>query len=229
MRSTWSSGMASSAVAPTDDDPTRRPSINTSVWPALAPRRNAPDVAPAPPLIVTSTPGCRWSSCGRLCAPLRRISSAWMTVRSASRSEIGCGVRDCRHHDRIEHGRLGRRSGLRVRRNGGDGGGKHDETDARCVTCALRARWSCGWHDVGLRVAPCIPARHWLMGTARRYIGARTSRARGNAASTERQRPGATPPALRSPIRRAAKRRAEPGRRPVSGLSLADRLCLPTA
>ena len=127
--------------------------------------------------------------------PLQQLRQA---LRAAAQDFVGLDDRQvgeqigdrlwrprCRHDDRIEHGRLGRRSGLRVRRNGGDGGGKYDETNARCVTYALRARWSGGWHGGGLRVAPCIPARHWLMGTARRYIGARTSRARGNAASTQ--------------------------------------------
>jgi hypothetical protein len=94
MRSTWSSGIASSEVAPVEDEPTRRPSTRTRVWPALAPRMKTADVLPGPPLMLTSTPGWRCRSCGTLCAALRRISSSPITVTSASRSAMGCGVRD---------------------------------------------------------------------------------------------------------------------------------------
>ena len=76
MRSIWSRGIASSVVEPADDEPTRSPSINTSVWPRLAPRSNAPDTEPGPPFCTISKPGCRCSSSARLCTPLRRISSA---------------------------------------------------------------------------------------------------------------------------------------------------------
>ena len=104
MRSIWSSGIASSEVAPTDDEPTRKPSISTSVCPRLAPRRNAPDVEPGPPFIVISTPGWRCRSSVRLCAPLRMISSRPITVTSARRSAMGCCLRGSGHRDGREVG-----------------------------------------------------------------------------------------------------------------------------
>ena len=83
MRSICSSGIASSVVAPVVDDEMRRPSTSTSVWFAFAPRMNAPLTPARPPFIVISTPGWRCSSCARLSAPLRAISSALITVTSA--------------------------------------------------------------------------------------------------------------------------------------------------
>ncbi len=93
MRSIWSSGIASSVVAPDDDEPARKPSISTSVCPRFAPRSSAPDTEPGPPFCTISTPGCRCSNSARLCTPLRRISSVPITVTSASTSAIGCDAR----------------------------------------------------------------------------------------------------------------------------------------
>ena len=94
MRSTWSSGMASSDVAPALDEAILMPSISTSVWPRFAPRRKIPDSEPGPPFWVISTAGWRCRSSVRLCAPARAISAAPITVTSARTSAIGCEPRD---------------------------------------------------------------------------------------------------------------------------------------
>ncbi len=93
MWSIWSSGIASSAAVPEVDEPTRRPSISTSVWLLLAPRRKTPLVEAGPPFMMISTPGRRRSSSARLCAPARAISSGPITVTSATSSDQGCGAR----------------------------------------------------------------------------------------------------------------------------------------
>ena len=51
MRSIASSGIASSDVAPADDEATRTPSISTSVCPRLAPRRKTPDTDAGPAVL----------------------------------------------------------------------------------------------------------------------------------------------------------------------------------
>ena len=94
MRSICSGGIASSAVAPLDAEATRMPSISTSVCAAFAPRRNTPAVAPGPPFWTISTPGWRCSNATMPCAPPRAISSASITVTSATRSSSRCGERD---------------------------------------------------------------------------------------------------------------------------------------
>ena len=95
MRSIWSSGIASSDVAPRRRraDAQRRRSARAS---GRGSRRAGTrrTCAPGPPFCTISTPGCRCSSSARLCAPPRAISSAPITVTSASSSGIGCGFRD---------------------------------------------------------------------------------------------------------------------------------------
>ena len=93
MRSTWSSGIASSVGAPTVDDDTRSPSTRSTVWPRFAPRRNTPEVAPGPPFWTISTPGWPCRSSAKLRAPEAAIASASITVRSAVSVAIGCGMR----------------------------------------------------------------------------------------------------------------------------------------
>ncbi len=196
MWSIWSSGIASSVVAPADDDPARRPSISTSVWPRLAPRRSAPDTEPGPPFFTISTPGCRCSSSARLCTPLRRISSPPITVTSASTSAIGCDARAA--VTTIGSSVVGRGCAL-CAWHGTAAAHVHRKRNA-----CDRALEKSGTDIGALRVAPCIPARQWVdekRGGHRTCRSARPSHERKVRASGGAPAAAATPSALRSPIR----------------------------
>ena len=148
MRSIWSSGIASIAAAPEDADAIRSPSMSTSVWAALAPRRKMPDVPPGPPFWTISTPLWRCRSSARLCAPLRRISSESMTVTSARRSVTRCGMRDAVTATRS----MG--SATDCAPAGARPHGCGDDQDARAVSAADERRLHGRLHD-----GPRIPAR----------------------------------------------------------------------
>jgi hypothetical protein len=93
MRSIESSATPPSAAAPVSAVFRRTPSISTSVWLELVPRRNSEAWLPGPPVRANSTPACRPSSS---ISPGVCEDSIWrrvITVADGSESTSRCSVR----------------------------------------------------------------------------------------------------------------------------------------
>ncbi|MFO1425833.1 MAG: hypothetical protein U1F11_02445 [Steroidobacteraceae bacterium] len=93
MRSTCSSGMSWNEASPALVEPTRTPSMSTSVWSDSAPRTNTVLGLPMPPLLVTETPATPRSSSSTSCAWRRSMVVRSMTVTEASVLASGSGTR----------------------------------------------------------------------------------------------------------------------------------------
>jgi hypothetical protein len=93
MRSICASGRCSSALVPVVAELTRTPSISTTTWLVLLPRRNTPLGCPGPPVMLSSAPAWRCSSSARPTGPARAIWSASITTRSATGLSAACGTR----------------------------------------------------------------------------------------------------------------------------------------
>ena len=149
MRSIWSSGIASSVAAPTVDDETRNPSTRTH---RLAAIRAAQEHARRSSRVRRSgrsrRPAGRCRSSAKLSAPRCAISSASITVTSATSVAIGCGMRARRHHDRVEL--RDRRRGHRLRRRK-----RRPEQSRPARAPAGHRRWAGGRFDPWHRVSPC--------------------------------------------------------------------------
>ena len=93
MRSICDSGMASNAFVPALAELTRTPSISSTTWLALLPRRKMPEVWPGPPLLAISAPPCKRSSSARVAEPASRIDCESISTTSDNTASSASGVR----------------------------------------------------------------------------------------------------------------------------------------
>ena len=93
MRSICERPIDSNSTCPSVADPTRTPSISTTVLPELAPRMNTLAAWPGPPLRETCRPASRRSRSSTESALLARMRSASITTTSAVTRSSGRGSR----------------------------------------------------------------------------------------------------------------------------------------
>ena len=93
MRSIWSTGNCSYAVVPVVAEPTRMPSISTSVSSASVPRTKTEVALPRPPVFAIEIPARPVSSSATECGCSLSISSRVMTVTDARVWSAGSAMR----------------------------------------------------------------------------------------------------------------------------------------
>jgi len=93
MRSICSTGICSSEASPAVTEPIRTPSISTSVWVELVPRRNSEVCAPSPPAWAKLTPGSPVSRSATEIGCNRWMSARVITVTEDSASSTVMAVR----------------------------------------------------------------------------------------------------------------------------------------